>query len=244
MYATHRPAVVPPRPKRDYLASFSSALIISTLWHSCRNACIYIYIYISFSFLPIPPRAFRTAPLPLFYIHSPSLDPSVHLCSLRSSLSFDTQLRYEASCLLVRFTLDRSYFLSRLSAATPSSQSSVASAVRSLARSLVRVPSTLLPVPPTHPTHASGSVSSVPFASFSNLRRQCCAAVTRSERGGPGPETRGAAMLTRSARSLASPRLASLCLASLVALLRRARRGASCPPPLPPCRWTLPRRCC
>lgn len=208
MYATHRPAVVPPRPKRDYLASFSSALIISTLRHSCRNACIYIYIYISFSFLSLSLLA-RSVPrlfLSFIFIHRLSTRPSTSV--LRSSLSFDTQLRYEASCLLVRFTLDRSYFLSRLSAATPSSQSSVASAVRSLARSLARVPSTLLPVPPTHPTHASGSVSSVPFASFSNLRRQCCAAVTRSERGGPGPETRGAAMLTRSARSLASPRLA------------------------------------
>lgn len=124
------------------------------------------YIYISFSFLlPIPSRAFRTAPLPLFYIHSPSLDSSVHLCSLFLSRAavVHAQLRCEASgrgCLFVRFTLDRSYFLSRLSAATPSS---VVSAARSLARSRSFLP-------PSHPAYASVSVSSVPFASFSNLR--------------------------------------------------------------------------
>lgn len=230
-----------PLVQSEIISRLSLALLLSRLCGTAVAMRVYIYIHIYFFLfsLPIPPRAFRTAPLPLFYIHSPSLDPSVHLCSpLFSLFRYTAALRGE---LFARAFHSRSLVLSLSFVGRNTLLSVLRRVGRSLASSLARVPSTLLPVPPTHPTHASGSVSSVPFASFSNLRRQCCAAVTRSERGGPGPETRGAAMLTRSARS---PRLASLCLASLVALLRRARRGASCPPPLPPCRWTLPRRCC
>jgi len=142
--------------------------------------------------------------------------------------------------LLVRFTLDRSYFLSRLSAATPSF-------------CLHRVPSSF---PPDHPATRSRfglrflravPCRAVPFASFSNLRRQCC-----SERGGPEPETRGAAMLTRSDRSLDSPRFASLRFASSSSATRRGRDAEpklerpvqSCPPPLLPPYRSTPRHCC
>lgn len=211
---------------------------------------VYIYTYIFLSlFSPYPsshvPYRASSSLLYSFTVSRPVRPPLFSLLFSLSLFRYTAALRGE---LFARAFHSRSLVLS-LSFVGRNTLLSVLrrvgrSLASTLARSLVRVPSTLLSVPPTHPTHASGSVSSVPFASFSNLRRQCCAAVTRSERGGPGPETRGAAMLTRSARSLASPRLASLCLASLVALLRRARRGASCPPPLPPCRWTLPRRCC
>lgn len=214
--------MVAPLVRSEIISRLSLALLLSRF---CGTAVACIYIYIFFSLL-LPPRAFCTAPLPLFYIHSPSLDPYVHLCRR-------TQLRRGPSCLFVRFTLDRSYFLSHLSAATPSPVG------------VGRSRSFLPPFP--HPPSVRRTLRSpFPPRALRLFLQPPASSVLYSERGGPGPETRGAAMLTRSARSLASPRFASLRLWRVFVERGAARRGASCPPLLPPPsrrRWT-PRRCC
>lgn len=183
------------------------------------SPCIYMCIYIFLSSSPYPfSRAVHRASSSLLYSFTVSRLVRPPLFSLPlSAVVHAAALRGERpGCLFVRFTLDHSYFLSRLSAATPSS-------VASTARSAARVSPSHPPPPSVRPVHASLSVSSVPFASFSNLRRQCCKAgyAQLARRAGARNTRRGH---VDSLRSLA--RLASLCFASLVALLRRARRGA------------------
>lgn len=135
----------------------------------------------------------RTAPLPLFYIHSPSLRatrPSTSvLLSSSPSAARTRSCGREAVCSCVSLSIARTFSLVCRPRHPPP-----------LARSRSFPPPRRPP-----PAHATVSFSSVPFASFSNLRRQCCTASAE----GRGPETRGAAMLTRSAplaRTLASPR--------------------------------------
>lgn len=134
---THRLTVVvsPLRPKRDYLASPSSTLIISSFSlslllfrferHSCR--VMYICIYIFFSLLlPIPPslRVPHRASSSFLYSFTVSQPVRPPLFSLPLSAVVSPVLSYAASRAVysfVRFTLDHSYFLSRSSAAIPSS---------------------------------------------------------------------------------------------------------------------------
>lgn len=221
-----------------------SRVFLYRSYFGCGTA-VTIYIYFFFSLLPpIPSRALCTAPLPLFYIHSPSLDSSVHLCSLflpRPSPYNAAALRGERpGCLFVRFTLDHSYFLSRLSAATPSFVTS-----EPLARSPAFLSPSLRPRPPPPLTQCTFRSPFPPCPSPLSPT----SGVSVVQRGYAQLARRAGARNTRrghvdSLRSLA--RLASLCLASLVALLRRgaARRGAfRSPPPPPPYRWTPRRRC-
>lgn len=183
MCATHRLVVGSPF-SLAYLASLSSTRIISSVslllllyGLSGTAAATEIYIHICIfpslfllSLLARPaPRLFLSF---IFIHHRLSTRPSTSVLS--SSLGrchtyiYTAALRGERPRLFVRFTLNRSYFLSRLSAVTPSS---VVSAARSR---FCLSPSR------THArTHAS--VSSVPFASFSNFRRQCCTAAASAE---------------------------------------------------------------
>lgn len=211
MYATHRPAVVPPRPKRDYLASFSSALIISTLWHSCRNARIYIYTYIFLSlFSPYPSsRVPYRASSSLLYSFTVSRPVRPPLFSLLFSLfRYTAALRGE---LFARAFHSRSLVLSLSFVGRNTLLSVLRRVGRSLASSLARSFAFLPPCSPSRPPTRRTLRAPFPPCPSPLSPTSGVSAVQRlraASAEGRGQNTRGAAMLTRSARSLASPRLA------------------------------------
>lgn len=214
MYATHRPAVVPPpRPKRDYLASFSSALIISTLWHSCRNACIYIYIY-TYIFLslfsPYPssrvPYRASSSLLYSFTVSRPVRPPlfsallslSIHSCAIRDELF--ARAFHSRSLVLSLSFVGRNTLLSVLRRVG-----------RSLASSLARSRS-FHPAPrPAHPPDARFGLR---FLRALRLFLQppasvlCSGYAQRARRAGARNTRCGHVDSLRSLARLASPRLA------------------------------------
>jgi len=215
--------VVPPRAKRDYLASFSSVSIISTLRHSsysCRRVCVCAYTHTYASLLSHLARSFTPRLfLSFIFIHRLPTRPStsvlsstlaVHSCAARRSAEVSVGAFHSRSLVLSLSFVGRDTLLC---------------VGRSLARSRSFLP---LPRPSTHPLHASLSVSSVPFASFSNLRRQCCMYSGNAQRARRARNTRRGHV--DSLRSLArSPRLALLRFACGASSSSAAWRGAERP---------------
>lgn len=201
----------PPRPKRDYLASFSSALIISTLWHSCRNACIYIYIYISFSFLSLSLLA-RSVPrlfLSFIFIHRLSTRPSTSV--LRSSLSLSIHSCAIRGELFARAFHSRSLVLSLSFVGRNTLLSVLRRVGRSLASSLARSRS-FHPAP--RPAHPPDVCFGLRFLRALRLFLQppasvlCSGYAQRARRAGARNTRCGHVDSLRSLARLASPRLA------------------------------------
>lgn len=203
----------PPRPKRDYLASFSSALIISTLWHSCRNACIYIYTYIFLSlFSPYPssrvPYRASSSLLYSFTVSRPVRPPlfsallslSIHSCAIRGGLF--ARAFHSRSLVLSLSFVGRNTLLSVLRRVG-----------RSLASSLARSRS-FHPAPrPAHPPDARFGLR---FLRALRLFLQppasvlCSGYAQRARRAGARNTRCGHVDSLRSLARLASPRFASL----------------------------------
>lgn len=143
----------------------------------------------------------------------------IHSCAARGG---------ERPRLFVRFTLNRSYFLSRLSAVTPSS---VVSAARSrFCLSPSRTHARTLRFPPCpSPLSPTSGVSVAP-------RQQALRAATRSTRRGHVDSLRSLVRLTS-----ASLRFACGASSWLRGAAQRSAKRRP-PPPLPPYRWT-PQHC-